>query len=142
MNDGRRPVIIPSLASILAWAEAESGAELEREDVELLASQAPSMTLPIHVASAFEQARGFADLDPEAAFDAWLCRREQTERQGVPVANALPAPRVQLQPDLKILQQLLTSTGEYPPAVIASQVAALFEYASNWLTELEQSFRG
>lgn len=143
MNDDfRRPLIIPSLASILGWVEAQTGTILGREVVQSLASQAPSMTLPESVAARLEKARGFEDLDPEAAFDQWVYLREQMQRQEIGVASAFPVPRDQLQSDLKILQQVLAETGNYEPAVIAHQVAALCDYASSWLTELERSVRG
>jgi hypothetical protein len=64
-------VFMPSLAAVLYASEEENGQPLTREQVEELTSQAVCMTMEHSDAQKFERERGYADLDPEQAWDQW-----------------------------------------------------------------------
>lgn len=64
-------VFMPALAAVLAAAEQKNGKALTRKQVEALTSQAVCMTMTPADAQKLERARGYADLDPERAWEQW-----------------------------------------------------------------------
>ncbi|MFO0697082.1 MAG: hypothetical protein U0230_26140 [Polyangiales bacterium] len=70
------PVVVPSLVAILTAAEREKGRPLGREEVEAIVDKSAAMTMSLEDALALEKSRGYADLDPELAYEQWSIVRE------------------------------------------------------------------
>lgn len=70
------PVIMPSLAALLSNAERSAGKPLTRREVEGLVSSAPAVTMEHARARELERSRGYADIEPELAWEQWLILRE------------------------------------------------------------------
>jgi hypothetical protein len=68
-------VFMPALRVILAAMEKESGAPLDRKQVEGVRDNAACMTMEHAVAQKLERDRGYADIDPELAFEQWQLLR-------------------------------------------------------------------
>lgn len=66
-----RPTIIPSLVALLAAAERSEGGALTREEVEQLVAEAPAIAMDVADALALERGRGYADIEPELAWEQW-----------------------------------------------------------------------
>lgn len=69
-------VFVPSIASVLLAAERESGGPLTRKQVEAIVEKGVCMAMPYDVARALERKRGYADLDPELAWEQWQIIRD------------------------------------------------------------------
>lgn len=67
-------VFMPSLAAVLTAAEAQHGKPLTKAQVRQLTEQATCMTMKHEDARALERSRGYADLDPELAWEQWQAR--------------------------------------------------------------------
>ncbi|MFO0723230.1 MAG: DUF4261 domain-containing protein [Myxococcota bacterium] len=67
---------IPTLIALLGAAEEKAGRALSRKEVEALVEAAVCMAMPRKQARLLELSRGYADLDPELAFDQWQIVRE------------------------------------------------------------------
>ena len=65
------PVIIPPLATLLLSAERAANRPLSRIEVEALVSKAPAMAMEPRDAARLERARGYADIEPERAWEQW-----------------------------------------------------------------------
>jgi Domain of unknown function (DUF4261) len=65
------PVIIPSLVAQLMAAEREKGRPLSQREVEALTANATAMTMHPEAAIALERSRGYADIEPELAWEQW-----------------------------------------------------------------------
>lgn len=63
--------IIPSLASTLMAIEHRAGQPLSREVVEVLVADAPAIAMEPRQALAMERSRGYADIEPELAWEHW-----------------------------------------------------------------------
>jgi len=71
-----RPVFIPALVSVLAAAEEKAGRPLRRDEVEHLTGEAVCMMMTPADARNLERGRGYADLEPELAWEQWQVLRE------------------------------------------------------------------
>lgn len=68
---GAAPTFIPPLVTLLAARESQLGRALTRDEVERVRDAAVVMTLELSHARAMERARGYADLEPERAWEQW-----------------------------------------------------------------------
>lgn len=68
-------VFMPSLAALLGSQEVKAGTALDRDEVERLTHQAACITMTHEEARALERRRGYADLDPELAWEQWCVLR-------------------------------------------------------------------
>ena len=67
---------MPALVVLLGAVEEQKGKPLTKKQVEAVVSNACCMTVGHEEARAVERARGYADLDPELAWEQWqLARR-------------------------------------------------------------------
>jgi len=69
------PVIIPPLVAILMAAERDKGSPLERQEVDAIVEKSPAMAIKLAHALELERRRGYADLDPEHAYEQWCIVR-------------------------------------------------------------------
>lgn len=65
------PVIMPSLVAMLVAAERKEGRPLTRAEVEELVEKSPAIAMERRDALAIEQSRGYADIEPELAWEQW-----------------------------------------------------------------------
>jgi hypothetical protein len=65
------PTIVPSLVAILASAERSQGRPLTRSEVENVVSKSTAMSMEPAHALALERSRGYADIEPELAWEQW-----------------------------------------------------------------------
>lgn len=65
------PVIIPSVMALLGAMENKNGRPLTREEVEELVENAPAIAMKHEDAIAMERSRGYADIEPELAWEQW-----------------------------------------------------------------------
>jgi hypothetical protein len=65
------PTIIPPLVTLLVASERSQGAPLTQPEVEAIVSKSPAMTMEPHDALALERSRGYADIEPELAWEQW-----------------------------------------------------------------------
>jgi hypothetical protein len=70
-----RPVFIPALVHLLTAAEEKAGRGLHREEVERLTSEGACIMMTHADAKRLEQSRGYADLEPEHAWQQWQVLR-------------------------------------------------------------------
>ena len=71
-------VFTPSLAALLMAAEKRKGAPLTKQQVEAIRDRAVCISMKPRDARAMERSRGYADIEPERAFEQWQLLR-QTE---------------------------------------------------------------
>lgn len=69
-------LFIPSLAALLTAAEKQKGAPLTKADVEGIRDKAVCMAVKPRHAQAMERSRGYADIEPERAFEHWKLLRQ------------------------------------------------------------------
>jgi hypothetical protein len=65
------PVIIPPLVAILMNLEGKARRPLTREEVEDVTRRAPAIAMAHRDARDLERRRGYADIDPERAWEEW-----------------------------------------------------------------------
>lgn len=65
------PTIVPSLAALLMSTESKAGRPLTRAEVESLVSRSPAIALEPRAVRELERSRGYADIEPELAWDQW-----------------------------------------------------------------------
>jgi hypothetical protein len=65
------PTIIPSLVSLLFAAERSRGQPLTRAEVEHVVSTSPAIAMEPRDALTLERSRGYADIEPELAWEQW-----------------------------------------------------------------------
>jgi hypothetical protein len=70
-----RPVFAPSLVALLTAAEEKAGRRLRREEVERLTNEGACMMMTHTDAKYLERSRGYADLEPELAWNQWQVLR-------------------------------------------------------------------
>lgn len=70
------PVIMPSLTAMLAAKENELGRRLEPSEVSALVAKSPCVALERSDALKLEQSRGYADIEPDLAWEQWQIVRE------------------------------------------------------------------
>jgi hypothetical protein len=70
------PTIMPSLVAMLINAERTAGRALSQAEVEEIVSNAPAMMIELEHAIALERSRGYADIEPELAWEQWQIVRE------------------------------------------------------------------
>ena len=81
-DDPLIPVYMPSLRVLLAHDEAEKGSPLTREEVLAIRDEAETVMLPRSKLIEIASRRGYADIDPERAYEEWqILRAEFKELQ-------------------------------------------------------------
>lgn len=65
------PTIVPSLVSVLMAAEGSKGRPLTQREVEELVANSPAIAMEPRVALELERSRGYADIEPELAWEQW-----------------------------------------------------------------------
>lgn len=63
--------IMPSLITLLLAAERSAGSQLSRDEVERIVRESQAIAVPLAVASRLERSRGYADIEPERAWEQW-----------------------------------------------------------------------
>jgi hypothetical protein len=71
------PVLVPSLVSQLLAAERAKGQPLTRSEVESVLNDSPAMAMAPADAAKLERSRGYADIEPELAWEQWQLVRER-----------------------------------------------------------------
>lgn len=69
-------VFMPALVTVLLAAERQAGKPLTRKQVEAIVEKGVCMTMTYEDARALERKRGYADLDPELAWEQWQLVRD------------------------------------------------------------------
>ncbi|RZF80187.1 hypothetical protein EXT46_12875 [Pseudoalteromonas sp. CO325X] len=64
-------VHIPALVAVLLNAETKKGAPLTEQEVLGIRDSSQCMAMPLDVAVELAEERGYADIDPENAWDEW-----------------------------------------------------------------------
>jgi hypothetical protein len=75
-----RPVFVPSLVAVLAALEQNVGKPLTRVQVEEATSNGVCVAMEQRDAQTLERSRGYADIDPEFAWEQWQLVRAQLGR--------------------------------------------------------------
>lgn len=70
------PVIMPSLVAMLAAMERQQRRPLRASEVSELVAKSPCIAMERAQALALEQSRGYADLEPDLAWEQWQLIRE------------------------------------------------------------------
>ena len=70
------PTIIPPLITMLLARERSRGNPLTRHEVEDLVSKSPAIMMEARNALAVERARGYADIEPQLAWEQWQIARK------------------------------------------------------------------
>ena len=70
--------MIPSLASVLMAAEKSAGRPLKRREVEEIVANCATIAMEPHDALMLERSRGYADIEPELAWEQWQIVRAVT----------------------------------------------------------------
>ena len=65
------PVIVPPLVAVLLAAERSAGHPLTRGEVEEVVGKSPAIAMEQRDVAALERARGYADIEPELAWEQW-----------------------------------------------------------------------
>jgi hypothetical protein len=76
------PVIMPSLVAMLASTEKNQGRPLGPSDVSELVANSPCIALERSDALKLEQSRGYADIEPDLAWEQWQIVRETLQVTG------------------------------------------------------------
>jgi len=71
----RAIVFMPALAVFLAAVEKANGKPLTRKQVEKMTREAPCITMEHAEAAKLQRERGYADLDPDHAWEQWQIAR-------------------------------------------------------------------
>lgn len=72
-------VPIPALVAVLVALERRKGSELTEDEVLAARDKAVRMQMPLSVAQRMEQARGYADINPEDVWTEWQRFRHARE---------------------------------------------------------------
>lgn len=80
-----RPVIVPSLVAVLSSAESSARRPLTRGEVEKIVGKSPSIAMEPQDATVLERSRGYADIEPELAWEQW-----QIVRDTMSLGSAMP----------------------------------------------------
>ncbi|GAA0724137.1 hypothetical protein [Dokdonella soli] len=70
-DDDLELAFVPSLSALLVRAEQLKGSPLTRRQVEAIRDESYVIALPAEVVRATERRRGYADIDPEHAWEQW-----------------------------------------------------------------------
>lgn len=70
------PTIVPSLTAQLMAAENSKGRALSKREVEAITAKATAIAMAPQDALALERSRGYADIEPELAWEQWQITRE------------------------------------------------------------------
>jgi hypothetical protein len=65
------PTIIPPLVAVLLSRERSKGSPLTRREVEHIVTKSPAIVMEARDVLALERARGYADIEPELAWEQW-----------------------------------------------------------------------
>ncbi len=89
-SEGLIPVFIPSLISTLLNREDAQGEPLTKAEAIAIRDAAPCVMTPVDKVKAVEDARGYADIDPEDCWEGFLHYNRRLERgQFVPRPGAV-----------------------------------------------------
>lgn len=69
--------MIPSLAAVLIAAESSAGRPLKRAEVEQIVAKCATVALDPRDARTLERSRGYADIEPELAWEQWQIVRAE-----------------------------------------------------------------
>ena len=108
MSDDLVPVFIPALAVLLLNQERAKGSPLTQSEVEEIRDRSVVMQMDRERAEAMAEERGYEDLDPEQAWEAWRAARHQLLN-----ARELQAPT----PPEDLLERLVDLLGSDTDAV-------------------------
>ena len=70
-------VPVPALVAVLLNKEKEKGSPLTQDEVINIHDGAACIAMPISVIPKLEERRGYADIDPEQAWEQWQEIREE-----------------------------------------------------------------
>lgn len=70
-------VPVPALVAVLLNKEREKGSPLTEDEVIEIRDNAACIAMPITVIPKLEEERGYADIDPELAWEEWQSVRVQ-----------------------------------------------------------------
>jgi hypothetical protein len=70
------PVIMPSLVAMLASSEKNAGRPLSKDEVTGMVSSSPCIAMERSHAIAMEKSRGYADIEPDLAWEQWQIVRQ------------------------------------------------------------------
>jgi hypothetical protein len=73
------PVFVPALRPLLLALERKNGKPLTREQVERARDNGHCIMMDVRDAQTLERSRGYADLDPELAWEQWQVVRERDD---------------------------------------------------------------
>ena len=65
------PTPIPALVAVLLNKERAKGMPLSEEEVLAIRDESPCVVLPLSQKLALEESRGYADIDPDHAWEQW-----------------------------------------------------------------------
>jgi hypothetical protein len=65
------PVFIPALVVLLRASETSKGRQLDRDEVESIRDGGACVVMTARDAQVLERSRGYADLDPDLAWEQW-----------------------------------------------------------------------
>lgn len=71
---------IPALVAVLLAAENRKGAPLTEAEVLEIRDGAVCMAVPAYAAEKMAEARGYADIDPERAWEEWQAFRQSNDQ--------------------------------------------------------------
>lgn len=73
---------VPALVDILLAMEREKGSRLTEAEVTETRDRAVCIMLPLSERAAMDEARGYADVDPEKAWEQWQAIRQHHSEDG------------------------------------------------------------
>ncbi|MFO0583211.1 MAG: hypothetical protein U0229_13150 [Anaeromyxobacter sp.] len=76
LPESLRLVLVPALVVLLGAEERKAGRPLTREEVERITTEAACIAMKPADAQAMERSRGYADLEPELAWEQWQIARK------------------------------------------------------------------
>ena len=82
------PVFMPPLVALLLHAERDKKRPLTEAEVFEILDEATCVLMPVEDARALAERRGYADLDPNKAWEEW--QRARVELAGPEIGDAAP----------------------------------------------------
>ena len=71
MDDDLIITPVPALVAVLLAKEKEKGSPLTKAEVEEITDKAECIAMPRHAREKVDASRGYADIDPEQAWEQW-----------------------------------------------------------------------
>lgn len=72
------PIPVPSLVAVLINKENEKGSPLTEVEVIDIRDNAASIMMPVDAVEKVNESRGYVDIDPENAWEAWQKYKAET----------------------------------------------------------------